>query len=411
MSRVTVDHALRSLQEDRDRISAALLDLEGHSGYQLLKGARLAGETRRRWDRAEARLTLIWRLFDAYQRVLDSAAALRDRHAKPGDAVLRQLTDLLAGESVELPLDEVPLEKRTLLQPTSERLTLDDAVERMTAAYSDAIELIASVDAAWEALLGPLDEAEEGWREASRLVRTLGAGRNPEVDRIGRELAAVGQLIRTDPLALGGNPNSEPGEPGKPGKLDTARLDAVRADLAEVRRALAEAVRVRDGYEQRVAELAAALDRLAGELDAAGAAFETVQVKILDPGVGRPAGQLPVLRERLDALAEPRAAGHWQELARKVADLEAAVAAAHRQAEHDHRLITGLLDRRNELRGRLDAYRAKAARLGFAEHDQIAELYGRARELLWTAPCDLRGSTVVLAEFQRVLRSLETGTD
>jgi hypothetical protein len=400
MSRTAIDHALKSVREDRDRISVALLDLENHTGYRLLKGARLSGQTRRRWDRAEARLTALWQVFDAYQRVLDDAEALRVSNPRPSEATLRELSSLLHGQAIELPLEEVPLEQRSLLGPTTERLTLDEATERMTTAYSDAIELIASVDGAWERLLGPLDEAEEGWREACRHVQALGAGRNTEVDRIGRELAAVGQLVRTDPLAL-----------LEGGRTDTTRLDAVREDLAAIRESLAEAVRLRAEYDERVAGLEASIARLGEVLARARREHETVLVKIDSPGVALPADLTPVLRERLAGLSRLHAGGRWQELVKRMTDLESAAAAALEQAEHGLGLITGLLARRNELRGRLDAYRVKAARLGFAEHDELGRLQEQARALLWSAPCDLRQATAVLAEYQRVLRSLETGTD
>lgn len=49
--------------------------------------------------------------------------------------------------------------------------------------------------------------------------------------------------------------------------------------------------------------------------------------------------------------------------------------------------VAGLLERRAELVGRLDAYRAKAARSGFAEDAEPARLHRRA---LGAAPCDLQ---------------------
>ena len=72
--------------------------------------------------------------------------------------------------------------------------------------------------------------------------------------------------------------------------------------------------------------------------------------------------------------------------------------------------MTGLLDRREELRGRLDAYKAKAGRLGLAEDTALTELHQRAYDLLWTSPCDLRGATVTLADYQRAITSRAEGT-
>ena len=47
LDRDGADRALAHLREERDRISTALLELEGHPGYQLLDGAAVDGETRR----------------------------------------------------------------------------------------------------------------------------------------------------------------------------------------------------------------------------------------------------------------------------------------------------------------------------------------------------------------------------
>jgi hypothetical protein len=62
------------------------------------------------------------------------------------------------------------------------------------------------------------------------------------------------------------------------------------------------------------------------------------------------------------------------------------------------------------LRGRLEAYRAKAARLGYAEHEELTAVHGRARELLYTAPCDLRAATRAVFAYQQALAALPRQT-
>ncbi|MYV71501.1 hypothetical protein GT043_37360, partial [Streptomyces sp. SID2131] len=54
-----------------------------------------------------------------------------------------------------------------------------------------------------------------------------------------------------------------------------------------------------------------------------------------------------------------------------------------------------------ELRGRLDAYRAKVARLGAAEDPLLIERYDTARRMLWSAPCDLRVAEEAVLRYQR----------
>ena len=65
-----------------------------------------------------------------------------------------------------------------------------------------------------------------------------------------------------------------------------------------------------------------------------------------------------------------------------------------------------LLDRREELRGLLDAYQARAARLGGAEDTDLDARYARARELLWTAPCDLSAATAAVTGYQQAVLAL-----
>jgi hypothetical protein len=70
------------------------------------------------------------------------------------------------------------------------------------------------------------------------------------------------------------------------------------------------------------------------------------------------------------------------------------------------RTVAGLLSRRDELRGLLDAYKAKAARLGAVEDLDLAVRYDQARELLWTAPCDLDAAADAVSRFQQAVLAI-----
>ena len=50
-----------------------------------------------------------------------------------------------------------------------------------------------------------------------------------------------------------------------------------------------------------------------------------------------------------------------------------------------------------------DAYKAKAARLGATEDPSLAARYDQARQLLWTAPCDLTAAADAVNRFQRAV--------
>jgi hypothetical protein len=90
-------------------------------------------------------------------------------------------------------------------------------------------------------------------------------------------------------------------------------------------------------------------------------------------------------------------------LADDLVAVERAAAQARDRAAELRQLAEGLLARRDELRGRLSAYRAKAAARGLAEHPDLTELHAQARALLYAAPCDLRASTRSVHAYQQKL--------
>jgi caspase domain-containing protein len=101
----------------------------------------------------------------------------------------------------------------------------------------------------------------------------------------------------------------------------------------------------------------------------------------------------------LDRIADP-GLPPFTEWAGDSAD-PAAVRAAHERALRITELAAGLLERRDELRGRLGAHLALAVRLGIAEDGMIAARHRVAHELLWTKPCDLGAATRALVAFQQ----------
>ncbi|MEV5751171.1 hypothetical protein AB0L00_25410 [Actinoallomurus sp. NPDC052308] len=381
MNRDEVDRVLGRLRDERDRITSGLLELEAQQGYKLLKGAPLTGRTADSWAEIGDRMASMWRLFEAYGGVLGRAEEIRARRKRPDDDELTELERLLRGPSIEL-ATSIPLEKRTLLGPSTERLSLDDVVARMTALYEKAARDIAEVDTAWSALLTRLDRAAEAARAVERMLESLGP--DPEYDRMKGELDGLRETVRTDPLSIG-----------------PAAFDDVDAALASLRSRLEEAVRVRADYGRRLRRIEETIGLVRAAEDEAVLVRDRVLAKIASPMLPDLPGSSAALADRLAAMgAVP---GRWTELAARVAQLEEAAAGALEQARTTVATIAGLLERRDELRGRLDAYRAKAGRLGGAEDPELTDLYQRAYDLLWTSPCDLRRSTAALAEYQRAI--------
>jgi hypothetical protein len=102
-----------------------------------------------------------------------------------------------------------------------------------------------------------------------------------------------------------------------------------------------------------------------------------------------------------------RDAGRWPELAEEADELDRVATGTLAAARKALRAITGLLDRRAELRGRLEAYQVKAARLGHAEDLDLEKLHTAAHDLLFTAPCDLPAATRALNRYLQGIQDRE----
>jgi hypothetical protein len=144
------------------------------------------------------------------------------------------------------------------------------------------------------------------------------------------------------------------------GRAYGERLPAIETALASVAATLAEARRQRAVTVRKIAS-------------------RVPDVPALDDGPAERLAALPALRDK----------GRWAELLAELDDLERTVDAAVEQAQAVHCAVVEPLDRRAELRGRLEAYQAMAGRHGHAEDPELDELYRRAYDLLWTAPGDL----------------------
>ena len=62
------------------------------------------------------------------------------------------------------------------------------------------------------------------------------------------------------------------------------------------------------------------------------------------------------------------------------------------------------LDARNRLRDRLDGYRARCVDHGLTEDTELAEIYGQARQLLWSGRCDLSRCADLLDGYAALIR-------
>ena len=197
-----------------------------------------------------------------------------------------------------------------------------------------------------------------------------------ELTQARRAIRDAEDLSRCDPLGLG-----EDAVASIERMVDRARValaeaagarQELEADLVGARvsadRCLEEVARVRELCADVAARIAGS-DAWCSELDRIGA--QAVEVHDQVGRVGRETGTTPVT------------------LRRRIADLATEAEGLRAEAHDVGQRASAALAARDELRGRLEAYRAKAVAIGRAEDVALDGLYGKVRDALYQAPCDV----------------------
>ncbi|MFI8822457.1 hypothetical protein [Streptomyces sp. NPDC053431] len=406
MDRDEVDRALARLGAEHKAVEDSLLALQDHAGRRLLEGAELTGTTRDRWQATERTITLLWAYFDAYTAALHDAREVRARRRWPGREELAELTDRLRGESVHVP--GAARERERL----AERFTLDGLVRRMNELYASSLDVVVTADAVWSALPARIDLLAAELGRTRSLAHSVGVrpGEHPagdELAEITAELAALRAQVVSDPLAfwVSAQGSSAPGG----GRPDTGRYDTAARALEDIRREIEAVLQVRQDSEDRLLRLRDVLSRADRTLAEARAARGEVLAKIAASEVPAVSGPPTALQERLATAAEYRRHAQWHRLSPLLDSLEREAEDELLRARESLTAVTAPLAVRAELRGRLDAYKAKVARLGAAEDPLLIERYDAARRMLWSAPCDLRAAEQAVLRYQQAAAETLSG--
>ncbi|MEU8263018.1 hypothetical protein AB0C02_20605 [Micromonospora sp. NPDC048999] len=388
MSRNQVDAAIVGLVAAHDRISAAMYALDAHPGLVVLRGDDLRGKTRRAATETLARLDVLWSQFAALGSALDRVRAVRGARSKPGDDELSELTMLLRGPVLPLAPDGMVVDDPLAGPPPNwvTAMGLAQELERAAAEVTGTLDGVQSAYAQVASRFEPLTKALDRARTAAEALGDAAGG--VEVGRLDARLAEATFDAMRDLLETAGPPSALAAE------IDTL---AVR---------LADLGRLRGAYPDRVQRLRAAVDEVAEAEAGTAQAYAAAEAKIANPGLPPAPDTVPALRAHLAQLDQLHREQRWPRLADELTTVERSVAQARERATQLREAAQGLLDRRAELRGRLDAYRARAGRFGLAEHSTLAQLHRTAQDLLYTSPCDLPAATRAVVAYQRYLYEL-----
>jgi hypothetical protein len=380
---------------ERDTIQQNLLELDGSFGKRLLAGAKLTGGTQKRWEAASADLASLWETFSAYSAVVDRAGEIMAGLRRSPGPQLAQVSSLLYGQSVQLNRPPSAQSRADLTSTGVTMVSVYTAVREMKPAFASVTEVVAAAEAVWNEAADQLQQIGTDLgtarQQAAGLADEALAGVLMAADN---DLAQLRDLLNCDPLAL-----------WQGGRVDGSRLDRLKERAAAALARAGDLATLRANSSRRIDAVATTVAAARQAWQDAMAARERTAAKIAAAPLPTPPN-VSGLAPRLASLNTLTTEGRWARLDSELDLLEKQATALARDCRDAEQQATALLDRREELRGLLDAYRARAAKLGGAEDSDLDARYDRAHDLLWTAPCDLPAATDAVNGYQQAVLSL-----
>jgi hypothetical protein len=378
------DAELLRLEAAVTAIAANLVDLDDNPARKDLDKTRLTGTTAAAWADATDALSQLW---DGYRMLTDliaRARSLRDQR-RLSDADRAAFLHTVLGKSITLSTTTVPLAQRGLLGAGQVHTTCSPAelLSAMEAAFATAVKVATQAGELWQRLLPAAADAAAAVDNVRALTRAAGAP-TVTIDEADRRLGAFTAALATDPLGV------DAGDLARVRDL-VSRADAERTSAAELRETLTH----------RLAEAHALAGKLAEAQRAADAARDAAADRFREQDVIAVRGT--DLRPDLAAVDALAAAGQWALISPRLADWTRRARERLATLNDAAARNAGLLTVRNELRGRLDAYRAKALRRGLGESSDLTALADTARTALYTAPCDLDAARTAVNAYQDAL--------
>lgn len=383
-----LDAGISQLRSALAAVQEALVELDGDRTRQLLAATALSGETKERWQRADQELQLLWKWLLAVSDLL--AGVTERRGSKPSlpPAQLESLAAELRRPAAEL-LSDTPLPEA--LRASKRPASLAALTTAMSRSVEQIEEVVTNAERAWDRLVPRLAEIDSSAAAVERSALDGGVRTPNDLGVARRLIAELRQQCTSDPLSIRGDP-----------------LITIAQSLERAQVAVEQALRARDELDGRLAASLADGERASQELELARNRQRDSAQKISGAEEGladidASASELHKLQSALRDAAAAAAAGDRDGAARSLAAIQERSAAVLDRARRLCANAGGELASRDELRGRLDAYRAKARAIGRGEDLELEELYQQAIGELYTAPCDLPRCTTLVVAYQRAL--------
>ncbi|MHB8691322.1 MAG: hypothetical protein ACYDHH_08750 [Solirubrobacteraceae bacterium] len=370
------------------KVQEALVELDGNPARELLASTALSGQTADSWTQADQELQLVWKWFLAISDRLKAVAERRGTKSTLPPAQLEALDAELRQTAAEiLPDTPFPEALRASRRPAS----LAALIAAMRSSAEQVTQVVKNAEAAWDRLIPRLAEIDSAAAAVESAALDAGVRTPNDLTVARRLIGELRQQCTADPLCVQGD-----------------RVAAIEQGVERARVAVQQALRARQELDGQLASSLAEAERAIEELALARGRQRESAEKIRGSDAtlaefDQTASELDTVRATLRDAAAAAAGGGRDGAARSLGAANQRAAAVLQRARRLTASAGSDLATRDELRGRLDAYRAKARAIGRGEDLQLEQLYRQALEGLYSAPCDLPSCTALVVAYQQAL--------
>lgn len=362
-----------------ETLRTGLAELEQSPSYLLLRDAAAGTVTATRYGAVAGDGVDLWPMIDAVDRRLTAIGSEIDERGRSA-SIARNL-----GSVIEVPG----------LGPVAPGSALSQVRRRYDALAAE----VAAIDKVWLNILPRVEAARTTLDRLDAEADGL-AIREPLIGRARTVAQDLAERLVTDPRGV-----------------DVVEGQGLDTQVAEAARHLAEAKAGHDNLDTDLAGTEETLANLRIVLARARATTAETVAKIADPGslVTLPSDQIidgPAgLADRLDEVFLTDPAARWQHRRAALDRWLSTARALQGQLERALDINGAPLERRDELRGRLQAFRAKMAAVGVAEDAELGAIAEQAWNHLYTAPTSLDDAEAAVGLLAERLRRSDDGPD
>ena len=394
-----IDQLLADWKTRLDLASQNMLALQGLTIYQRLAGeagfpkAQLTETTAIQVSAALDAMNQVFQYFDLLLATISRAAALHRQVPRflGSDQKLQAVEELLIGQSIQLSVIQVPLAQRSLLSAaeTTCTVTPDNLLAMMTLTFETARDTILAIDVAWSHLELTLSQVEAEIQALRQQANTLGGNNLTDLRAIQQAIAPLRDRVTTDPLGVKDEFEQQ-----------------IQPLIERVKDSLNQVLQQHNQIQNGLAIAHTLLQNLTELNQQTHTAYAESLEKVTDHSGLQPslsADHLDALCQWLSRLETRFAEGlvspiqvgleNWTAKVKAAIAIEQCAVTANRRP----------LETRRELRGRLEALKAKALARGRAEDPILADLSAQAKQILYTRPTDLAKAIELVTQYEKHL--------